>query len=847
MCREPLRPGADRALARDLLDPPTDLRGRQGNIQMRSELVHALRRLAATPASTAAGMATLGLGLAAVMLVFAVARDLVWRPSALPAADRIALLEIDARGGGEQNRLSYWSYPAYVALREALAPEVTAVAVTMQPPRFTLSTRGDPQRLSTEIASAGYFEALGVVPALGRTLGAADDVRDAEGQRVWLAHALWRDAFASDASLVGSTLLLEGRPFVVAGVMPAGFRGLSEQASLWIPMGAAPAVTFSRRLDGKTSFWHHAFVVPPPGQQAQAGARLGAAGTRIQEAIGLELGGEPATITVRSKAWTETRVDPVLRGAVIAIGCCAALLLAIVAGNLVLLMLARTDARRAEMGVRMALGAPRGRLVRALLAEHVLVFGAGLGLALVLLQFALEALARYRDLVMVGGLRLDDVHVHGVTVTFGLALAGIAMLVALPGPARAVLGQTPRAAIVRQGDRVTGSGRRWLAAGQLAFATALAIAASLAGSAAWRAVRAPLGFQPDAVLTAQVTIPGATQPADGVAGFLDRMQAAMSALPGVQHAATAFCLPVRGGCDQVLFETVPRAGETEWPVRLNMVGGDYFAALGIPLVEGRFLDARDRADAPPVVVLSAAAAAKYFPEGSPIGRAVHVGVGFPEQPEGARVVGVVGDVLDARLEERDAPMLYLSSAQFSYPESLMILKAQPGHAANALAPALRGVLARVQPDLAMWDVATMDERFDQLTVRRRFAAATIAALAGLAVALSLTGTYAVFDLIVRRRRREFGVRVALGATRERLRRAVLADAARLATLAVAAGAVVGLVSARWLGDAIPDVAQGAATQGVAVALLMATFAVLATWWPARNAATASPMEVLREE
>jgi putative ABC transport system permease protein len=314
----------------------------------------------------------------------------------------------------------------------------------------------------------------------------------------------------------------------------------------------------------------------------------------------------------------------------------------------------------------------------------------------------------------------------------------------------------------------------------------------------------------------------------------------------VQHAASAYCLPVRGGCDQVLFESVPPAGDAEWPVALNMVGGDYFAALGVPVLEGRAFDARDVASAEPFVVLSASAARQYFPGTSPIGRSVKVGIGWPERAEGARVVGVVGDVVEASLDGAAAPMLYLPSAQFAYPENLAIVRAQPGQSAEALAPELHRMLARIAPDYALFDVATMDERFDGLTARRRFAAQVVGALAALAVALALTGTYAVFDLVVRRRRREFGVRLALGATGAQLRSSVLRGAARLGLVSAGLGALVAVVAMRSLAGTLPDIARGAGWQALLVALAMASLAVLATWWPSRNASRVDPMESLRE-
>lgn len=812
---------------------------------MLSDLRLAALRLGAAPISTLVAIGCLALGLAAAIMVYSVVDQVVLRPSSIARGEDVRLLDLELRAGGQQQSLSNWSYPAFEALRDTLAPDYTAIAVTRTPLWLTLATGGGAERIRTEIVSPGYFQALGVTPMLGGEPGT--QAATAVDARIWLSHSLWRDSYAADPAVLGRQVSLQGMPFVVAGVLPAGFQGISEQSAAFIPMSAAPSVTFANRLKGATSFWHAVMIVPAAAQATALDARLAVAGERVRDAIDMRIGGERAEVSVHSQLWTATRVDPVLRQTVSAVGWGIALLLAIVAVNLILLALARQDQRRREFGVRISLGAGRMSLLRLLAAEMLLVFAAGLLLAWLLGSAGLALLARFGDLVRVGGVGLAQVQLGAASLGFGCALAALVLLCVLAGPARAAL-RLSAASALRPSPPARGLGnRRWLAGTQFALATMLLIGAGYAASAAWRALQAPLGFDPDELLSSQIAMPDALQPADGVGGFLTRLTTALEGAPGVERVASAACLPLSGGCDSVNLEAVPRSDDAEWSVQLNMVSGDYFGALGVPLREGRYLDARDRSEAPAVAVLSASAASRYFPGGSALGRKVKVSIGFPEDPAGATVIGVVGDVAGTDLDADAAPMVYLSALQTAYNDNMVIVQARPGIDAQSLAPTVAATLRQVQPELALWDTATMEQRLAGLTAQRRLVAALTAALAGLSLLLAGTGIYAVFDLLVRRRQREFGVRLALGASRATLRRAVLTDACITAGIATAAGLVLGLIAMAVLASRLPGT-EGATQPVLAMVIaLMAATALLASWWPAHRAAQADPMNALRHE
>lgn len=810
---------------------------------MSADFRHAALRLWRTPLSSLVVVLTLALGLAAAMCVHAVL-DRLFQPSALPAAGRVQLLDLNLRAGAEQQRLANWSYPAFAAARTALAPRLQAVAVTRQPLAMTLGWQGAAQPVQVELVSGGYFEALGTPVTLGAAL--PDPAADAlEDRRVWLAHALWRQMFGGSPEVLGQTVRLQGLEFAIAGVLPEGFHGLSEQAALWVPMNAAPALTFARRLSGATSFWHAVFITSASGASALE-AQLAAAAVPVQEVLDMRLGGTPVTVDVLARSWSEQRVDPVLRHAGIAVALCVGLLLAIVLLNFGLLSLARNEQRRRELGVRRSIGATRAVLLREGLSEPLLLAVAGWVAACGLAPSVLAWLAGFGGLLGASGRGLAEVELGSASLWLGGGLALGMLIVVAALPLRTLWRRESALLVAADGQRQW-RGRRWLAALQFALATALMLGAGVAAQTAWRAVQAPLGFQPDGVLSAQLAMPAALQPSDGVAGFLARWQADAQALPGVQAAASAACLPLRGGCDQVLMAAVPRAADADWPVELNMVGGDYFGTLAIPVLEGRVLDARDDAAATPVAVLSAAAARRYFPDGRVLGQRIKLSMGFPEDPAGALVVGVVADVRATSLDAAAPPLVYLSALQANYDDNVLLLRARAGLEEDALAPLLAQSLARTQPGLALWDVRSMDARFAHLTAQRRLLAGVVSGVAALAVLLAAGGVYAVFNLLAQRRRREFAVRLALGACAGAVRRSVLREAAGTAVPAIAAGLLLGGVAVQWLGSQLPAIGSLPAVLVLAVALAMGLLALLAGWGPARAAARTDPMVVLRQQ
>lgn len=809
------------------------------------ELRQAASRLRRTPALLSAAILSLGLGLGASAVVFETARQLLLARPALPRVEAVTRLSITQPATGLHS--ANWSYPAYLAVRDALAPDFQPIAYTAQPLHYTLQGEGGPRRVAAEFVSAGYFEALGIVPQRGRAIAPLDDAVGEGAQVVVLGDALWRDHFGASEVAIGQSVRIDGQSFSVIGVLPAGVHGLSERADLWMPMAAAPALTFANRLKGELSFWHAVFVAPDSAVGGRLDARLAAAAQAMTRTIDFRPAVGDAPVSLVAENWLSTRVDPVFAASFGLIAACVGLLLVLVASNLILLLLARVETRRGELAMRVALGAGRLRIV-ATLGYEILVIGAGGVMLSVAVAIAgAQALSRYGDMVKVGEFGLDRLQIGASTAAFAAALCVLVLLTALAGPARRALALSAGGALAARLDPPYAQARRrWFAGGQVFVATVLAVAAGFAALTVWNALALPLGFAPAQVLTARVSLPNATLPEDGVVGFLQRVQLQLGSQPGVDAVGVANCLPIRDGCDRVML-SIDGAAEAERAIAINMVGGDYFGAMSIPLLAGRWLDARDDAGTAPTVLLNANAVARYFGDRDPLGARISISAGWPEQETWARVVGVVGDTLGGELASTREPLLYLPIAQFNYGENYIVVRAAAGREAESMAPLLERTVRTTEAGIVAYDVATMDMRFGAMTARRELAGSLLAGLAGLAVLLAAAGVYAVFELLVQRRRREFGVRLALGANASALQRAVTREGVGIAAICAVSGALVAGAIAWKLGAQIPGIAFDSPLPYAGALLFTLGASALACWLPARSAARTEPMAALRHD
>jgi len=812
------------------------------------DMRYALRSLKANPGFTLAAVVTLALGIGANTTVFSAVYAVLLEAPPYPASEELALVApVFHRSTQPPDTLEFWSFPAYEAFRASAVGLGEVAAFTPRPLRANLSGTEQAEPVLVEIVSQTYFGILGVIPRWGRFFAPDEDLTPNTHAVVVLSEGLWRRSFGADPAIVGRMIRLDATPFTVIGVAPAGFRGLSDEADLWTPMMMAPTLTFESRLAGQHSFWH--MVIARISSGTDPGPRLAAGARAIDERFAMTqvfAGDRMDLVAVPLRA---ARTDRALGRALVVLLGAVALVLLIACANVASLYLARARRRRREFGIRVALGVGRGRLTRQLFAESVVVALLGGGGGLLLSAWGLEVLNLLRPeaLATVGGpqgARLSlAVFAFAVVATVGSALLfGLmpAWWAAKADPLALIRGDTGAPHRVRA--------RGALVAVEVALAVVLLTGAGLLVRTVAALSRTPLGFDPQGVAVALVNPPAAAYPDSAGPRLFRQATDRLAGLPGIRRAGAGFCVPVVGGCDQVLMtilgDTDPT--EREHVVWLNPIDDGYLATLDIPLVQGRDFHRSDVAGAPEVALVTEAAARRYWPGSDPVGQRIRVSVGWPEEDGWAEVVGVVRDVrYRDDLREAAAPGVYLPMAQFGYRANYLVAEVD-GNAASAL-PAMRAMLRDIDPQLPLWDPAPMTRHVATATASERFSMFLLIAFGLLALALAGVGIYGVIAYSVAGRTREIGVRMALGARPRGVLGLVLRQGLRITGVGLGAGTLGALIATRALRAQLYDVSP---TDPVTFAVVLATLGVVAAaavWVPARRAASTPPMEALRHE
>ncbi len=802
--------------------------------ELRQDLRFALRMLARSPGFALVAVLTLALGIGANSAIFSVVSGVLLRP--LPYAEPDALVSVWPEGAFPRG--------GFLAFREE-ARSFAAVAGYGVATELTLFDRGEPARLEGTETTANLFRVLGVDAALGRTFLAEEEEPGAE-RVVLLSHALWRQRFGGDPSAVGRSVRLDGVSHTVVGVMPADFRFPSSATQLWTPVPFDPG--------DRIGMWSERWLNPvarlrPGADLSLAQAEVDAFMPRLREMFPWDMpdgyGRGAAVVPLRDEVVGDVR--PMLLLLLGAVG----LVLLIACVNVANLLLARAAARQREIAIRGALGAGRGRLVRQLLTESVLlsVLGGALGLGVGAAGVELLTATLPADTPRLEEVRID-VGVLGFTAALAL-LTGL-LFGSLPALRTSHFGL--KAALI-EGGRTAGGGRsrRGLAsaliAAEMALAVVLVIGAALLVRSFWNVVQVDPGFQTGNVVSALVA-PSESRLGDDAArrDFFARLEERLAALPGVSAVSATSQLPFAEGIYGSVFviegrpDPATRGGD--WPLAdaAPVVGADFLRTLGIPLLRGRGFTDADREGAPGVVLVSEALARRHWPGEDPIGGRIR----FPGAGEEWRaVVGVVGDVKWERLTEEGRSALYTPLAQGRTGPMRVVAKTTGDP--RTLAASLRGIVAALDPQTPVSDVRTVDQRISSSVERPRFAMLLLAAFAGVALLLGAVGIYGVIAYTVGQRTREIGVRMALGARSGDVLRLVLAQGAGLALAGVALGVGIALAVTQALRSLLFGVGAADPLTFALVPLLLVGVALLASWIPARRAARVDPMVALRSD
>jgi len=844
--RRGLTPEAARARAQRDLGCTThvreqwrDARGFTPLDDLLTDLRHGIRRLVARPAFAAVTLATLAIGIGANTAVFSLVHGVLLAP--LPVADGDRLVWLGAVGNGFQLSVSI---PNYYSWEEQNRTFETIGARRNR--SFTLTGGDRPERLPGSQVLGDFFGVLGVPPQLGRTIRADETVRGAARLAV-IGHDLWQRRYAGDPGVVGQAIVLSGEAFTVIGVMPGDFR--FGAAQVWVPMGADETRPWEER--GNSSGTYAIARMRAGVTFEQAAADMERVGRQVQADTGWP--GLPTVTPLREVLVGDMRPSLlVLFGAV-------GLILLLACVNLANLLAARADARRREFAVRASLGAGRGRLVRQLLTESVLMsLGGGL-LGIALARGLLPALVSELPLRVVLNAQIGlDARVLLFTLVvsvstgllFGLLPAigasGVSLVDALKGAGRSTGSAGGRGRI-----------RSGLVIGELALALVLLIGAGLMLRSFNQLQAVDPGFRTTGIATMWVSLPDAEY-TDTAAWmqFYERLLERVEALPGVRRVGMNNVIPLGTGGSES--ETLPDNRPVEFEATASAlyqtVNGAYFEALGIPLLRGRTFDSRDLDARAHVAIVDETMAEAFWPGEDPIGRRVAFEFdGDPDNivPIWRTVVGVVGHVrhYDLRLPSRveiyvpfTQPPTYFDRRR--WPMSLFV--ETDGDPTNAVG-AVRDELARLDPNLPLHTVRTMDEILVAEVGFDRVLSGVLTIFALVALLLAAVGIYGVMTYSVSQRTHEIGVRMALGA------RAVdvLLLVQRRALVLIAAGLGTGLVSAAALSRAMSSVlfelSAGDPATFAAVPVILATVALTAGWLPARRAARVDPLVALRRD
>jgi predicted permease len=809
----------------------------------------AVRGLFRSPAFTAIAVLTLALGIGANTAIFSVVYSVLLRP--LAYADPERLISIRAAYAGTETQDIPASQPEYHDYLQGVGSLQDLAAV--YPISINLTGLGEPQRIQASVVSHNYFRLLGVAPAVGRDF-TPDDDRGQIGYVVIISHDLWRKRFGGDPGVIGKTVRLDDDPMTIIGIMPRGFRHVLESGAspmeVWAPIALDnPDPEF---LNARNARVYDLIGRLKPGRTvADAQAELAVVTARLREQYPQNYPQGQGWHAV-AKPLAEQVVGEVRPALLVLLGAVGFVLL-IGCANVANLLLARATVREREIALRTALGSSRGRLVRQLLTESLVLAVLGGGLGLLLAAWGTSALGRLVALYLP---RAGEIELSLPVLAFtaflilltGVAFGLIPALQASRADLQGVLKDAGRGSAGAPRTRM----RAALVVAEVAVALMLLAGAGLMLRSFQRLMAVEYGFDPDRLLTLQVWLPvpndrskGRYLTHDQRRTFYERSLAAVEAVPGVRSAALISKLPFGGQNDARLVIEGRPVGPDEPPAvaEVRLVSPNYFETMGVPLLRGEGLPEPLDSVARRTVLVNRTMAEKYWPGADPIGRRVRwSGDGTPW----LTVVGIVGDVRQIGLADPPREELYSSYRAVSGNEMSMVVRTGDDDP-ERLGAAITAAIRSVDPEQPVFSVMSMERLIENASAERRISMVLLLLFAGMALLLSAIGIYGVMAYTTTQRRHEIGIRLALGAGGADVLRLVVGQGMRLVVVGLAAGLLGAFLLSRTLASQLYGItAQDPLTYAI-VALLLGTVALLATWVPARRATRVDPMISLRVE
>jgi putative ABC transport system permease protein len=807
---------------------------------MLQDLRFAVRALVKTPGYTGVALLVLALGIGANAAIFSFVDTMLLRPLPYPHADRLYVpVSIHTARQIDRGSIGYADYEDW--RRETDIFDAVAV---FQPGAATLSGGGaDPERAEALSVSEDFFQLVNVQPLAGRVLLPSDQAANASRVAV-IGYGLWQRRFGGDPAVVGTMLVVGGVPHEVVGVLPA--RAIyPEETQLFLPL--VPSRFAGEDLGRRDNLIFQGLVRLKDGvTKAQADARMRTIAARLEQDF-------PAS----RKGWTngvlplrEYIVEPELKIALSVLLAAVGAVLLIACANLANLTLVRGAGRAREMGVRLAVGASRARLIRQLLTESLVLGAAGGALGIAVAAASVNGLLAIApaDAPFIEHVVLDArVLAAAMLVTlFTVVFVGVV-------PALSASGVQVTAAL-KDGARGTSAGRRTgrlrgaLVIAEIAAAVVLLVTAGLLVRSLNRLTGTPPGADIDRVLSARIGVPGSRYTLPQRVEFYRTLTTRLAAEPGVQAAAATSFLPAGGG-GFGLGRVFLAQGQPEPPAGPDVgamwivVTPDYFRALGMPLVAGRVFEDRDRNDATPVMIVSQSFAAKMFPDRDPLGQRVR---SWRDENVYREVVGVVADVPFDSLADRGQAIVYVPHAQQGWGGMTIAVRAASGDP-ERLTNTLRRVVGGLDAEIALSNVGTMEVFARNSIARERISATLMSGLAMVALALAVLGIYGVMSYSVSLRRQELGVRLALGASPRAVYRLVLTRGLGLTAAGLSIGLGCASAATRLVQSLLYETSAFDPLAFGAMTVVLGVTAFIACALPARRAAGADPLIALRSD
>jgi predicted permease len=803
--------------------------------ELKQDLVFAVRQLRKAPVLSAVVVLTIAIAIAANTTVFSVSKAVVLEPLPFPEPDRLVRIQ-EMTPEGDPFSVSD---PTFIDLREQTRSFVHLAAVSGPFPSFNLQRSDEPIRCSGVAATGSLFSVLAIEPVIGRVFSSEEEQPGATSRVVLLSNDLWQRHFASAPEILGQTVTMDDEGWTVIGVMPDRFEFLNSP-DVWVPF--APNPESGRGEHRLEVFGRLRAGVSMEQMRTDLTAVAGRLGDMYPESNG--------GWTFYSRKFSDWLIGPRARRTALVLTAAVALIMLLACANVSNLMISQVTTRYQEIGTRAALGASRGRMVRQLLTESILMafFGAVLGLLL-----AIWATSAIRNFASFALPRLDEVAIDTPVLLFTLVISLAAGALSGVVPAVRITGGRLAGALTSHRHTSTRGARRVhdaLVVSEVSLAVMLLIGAGLLSRSYAELNSTDPGFVAERVLTVQLTLPETRYPemSQETAQFYTQVIEEVEGIPGVVSAGATMIDPFRGPrpANKVARET---AVDTSEFVRCQyrIVSSGSFRSMGVPLLQGRTFDDRDRkavgdGESSMVGIVSTALAERIWPGGDPIGRRLRW-----SNPGGplVEVVGVVGEIRDTSLDAESIPTVYFNLEQVPWPSMTLVVKTEGDPA--VFASAVRQAVRRVDGGLALPTPRLLASNLAEATAGPRLNAQLIGTFAAAALLIAAIGVYAALSYRVTRSRRDLGIRTAMGAGRRELVRMVLSQGLRLVAIGVAIGVLGSIALTRFLANVLYETSATDPLVFAIAPLLFAVVAASACYLPARRAANVDPSVALRVE